>query len=116
MQAHFTGSMPPLHAVFPPRDSCSNTHAGRFHPALSVVGARRPVVNRYGLLEEEGQLKGKTEKQIDDLRRGAIKLKQLRIKRPANSYVIEVSYRAHNPTLAADGLTSEVISVLVREH
>src|SRR4051812_16966823 len=70
--------------------------------AITAGAVLRPVVNRYGLLEEEGQLKGKTEKQINDLRRGAIKLKQLQIKRPANSYVIEVSYRAHNPKLAAD--------------
>src|SRR4051794_22720790 len=70
--------------------------------AITAGAVLRPVVERYHLLEEEGQLKGKTEKQINDLRRGAVTLARLQVKRPPNSYVIEVSYRAHNATLAAD--------------
>jgi polysaccharide biosynthesis transport protein len=70
--------------------------------AITAGAVLRPVVERYHLLEEEGQLKGKTEKQINDLRRGAVTLAHLQVKRPPNSYVIEVSYRAHNATLAAD--------------
>ncbi len=70
--------------------------------AIRSDAVLRPVVQRYNLLEEEGQLKGKSAKQIADLRNGAVSLKQLDIKRPPNSYVIDISYRAHNPKLAAD--------------
>lgn len=70
--------------------------------AITAGAVLRPVIDRYHLLEEEGQSKGKTPKQIEDLRRGAVTLKKLQVKRPPNSYVIEVSYRAHNPKLAAD--------------
>ena len=50
----------------------------------------RPVVQQYQLLEEEGQLKGKSAQQIADLHHGAVTLKRLQIKRPPNSYVIDV--------------------------
>jgi capsular exopolysaccharide synthesis family protein len=70
--------------------------------AITSDAVLRPVVQQYHLLEEEGQLKGKSPQQIADLRHGAVTLKHLQIKRPPNSYVIDVSYRAHNPKLAAD--------------
>lgn len=70
--------------------------------AVTSDAVLRPVVQQYHLLEEEGQLKGQSAQQIAALRHGAVTLKRLQVKRPPNSYVIDVSYRAHNPTLAAD--------------
>lgn len=70
--------------------------------AITSGAVLHPVVEQYHLLQEEGQLKGKTEQQIAELQNGAVTLKNLQVTRPPNSYVIDVAYRAHDPKLAAD--------------
>jgi len=60
----------------------------------------RPVAEKYRLLDQEKQI-------VDDRQRGQasdapIVLRRLRITRPANTYLLQVSYRSENPQLAAD--------------
>jgi capsular exopolysaccharide synthesis family protein len=57
----------------------------------------RPIVERYHLAAEEGQI-GRSGGQAGP---AALMLKHLQIRRPPNSYVIDISYRAHDPALAA---------------
>ena len=61
----------------------------------------RPVVTRYNLLEQEGQLKDITEAQKTVLSNSPIVLKNLKVFRPPNTYLLLVSYRSPDPQLAA---------------
>ncbi len=67
----------------------------------------RPIAEKYHLLEEEHQLKNFllwdiSPEQARRKRAAAIELKRLKIKRPPNTFLIQISYRAHDPRLAAD--------------
>lgn len=64
----------------------------------------RPVAQRYNLLEREQQF-NRAEDSSDRVTRAKdapIVLKQLRIARPPNTYLLQVSYRSTDPQLAAD--------------
>ena len=64
----------------------------------------RPVAQRYNLLEREKQF-NRAEDSSDRVTRAKdapIVLKQLRIARPPNTYLLQVSYRSTDPQLAAD--------------
>jgi capsular exopolysaccharide synthesis family protein len=74
----------------------------------------RPVAERFKVLEAEGQLKGLSPEQIALKRAAPIQLKKLSIARPPNSYLLRISYRAHDPQLAAD--VSNAIADSLVEH
>lgn len=60
----------------------------------------RPVAQRYNLLDREKQIK-----QDSDTARAKdapIVLKQLKVTRPPNTYLLQISYRSTDPQLAAD--------------
>jgi capsular exopolysaccharide synthesis family protein len=60
----------------------------------------RPVTQRYNLLEKERQVKetGEAERAQD----APILLKQLKVTRPPNTYLLQISYRSPDAQLAAD--------------
>lgn len=62
----------------------------------------RPVAEHFHLLEREKQL---AELRPEDARKKSeapVYLKQLKVKRPVNTYILDVSYRSPDPRLAAD--------------
>ncbi|MFL6448764.1 MAG: GumC family protein [Bryobacteraceae bacterium] len=70
--------------------------------ALRSDAVLRPVAQKYRLLEREGQLKRKSPVQVANIQAAPITLKRLQITRPPNTYMLRVTYRAHDPKLAAD--------------
>ncbi|MBA3972598.1 MAG: hypothetical protein C0504_00100, partial [Candidatus Solibacter sp.] len=64
----------------------------------------RPVAQRYNLLEREQQFNRAEDSsaRVTRARDAPIVLKQLRIARPPNTYLLQVSYRSTDPQLAAD--------------
>jgi capsular exopolysaccharide synthesis family protein len=60
----------------------------------------RPVAEKYSLLEREGQI----HRESDTLRakNAPIVLKRLTVTRPPNTYLVQVTYRSPDPSLAAD--------------
>ena len=62
----------------------------------------RPVVERYNLLEREEEYGDLDPEELQALAEAPIELRQLKVKRPPNTYLLEVSYRASDPELAAD--------------
>ena len=63
----------------------------------------RPVVQKFGLEEKEGQSNSKRRKANPLLAAQApVELKRLKVVRPPNTYLIQISYRATDPQLAAD--------------
>ena len=62
----------------------------------------RPVVEKYRLLEREEEYGGLDPEELRALADAPIELRQLKVKRPPNTYLLEVSYRASDPGLAAD--------------
>ena len=63
----------------------------------------RPVVQKFGLEEKEGQSNSKRRKANPQLAAQApVELKRLKVVRPPNTYLIQISYRATDPQLAAD--------------
>ena len=66
----------------------------------------RPVVEKYNLLSREKQLSGRFGKPlppavVKEITEGPIQLKNLKVKRPPNSYLIDITYEATTPELAA---------------
>lgn len=61
----------------------------------------RPVVDRYKLLEHEGQLKNLKATQLANLANAPIQLKNLKITRLPNTYLLRVGYQSKDPQLAA---------------
>ncbi len=61
----------------------------------------RPVARRYDLLAKEGQTE---QVQSDSVRatEAPIILKRLKVSRPPNTYLVQISYRSTDPQLAAD--------------
>jgi uncharacterized protein involved in exopolysaccharide biosynthesis len=62
----------------------------------------RPVADRYNLLEVEKQLKGLTPEKAAAKLAAPIVLKGLTVSRPPNSYLMRITYREHDPVLAAN--------------
>lgn len=62
----------------------------------------RPIAEKYNLLKEEKQLSGFTSAQIEAKKAAPIELRRLKITRPPNTYLIKITYRAHDSKLAAD--------------
>ncbi len=61
----------------------------------------RPVALQYNLLERENQFRGLTPAEIQVRRADPISLKRLSVKRPPNTYLLQISYRSPDPVLAA---------------
>ncbi len=62
----------------------------------------RPATETYHLLELEKQFAGLKPAEAARLRTAPIKLKRLKVSRVPGTYIIQISYRAHDPKLAAD--------------
>lgn len=63
----------------------------------------RPVAEKYDLLKHERQIRdGNTPAEILRLRQAPVVLKKLRIERPPNTYLLHITYRSHDPQLAAN--------------
>ena len=62
----------------------------------------RPVVTRYKLLDQEGQFNELSEAQKTVISNSPIVLKNLKVVRPPNTYLLLVSYRSPDPQLAAN--------------
>lgn len=62
----------------------------------------RPVAVRYNLWHLEGQDKKLVPSELAVLHEAPVTLKKLTIKRPPNSYLLDVNYRASSPAVAAE--------------
>jgi len=62
----------------------------------------RPVAERLGLLKEEKQLVESDPERAMRVTNAPIRLNQLSVTRPPNTYLLLISYRSSNPQLAAD--------------
>ncbi len=60
----------------------------------------RPVAQRYNLLEKEKQIKDPRD--TSRAKDAPILLKQLKVSRPPNTYLLQISYRSTDPQVAAD--------------
>lgn len=72
----------------------------------------RPVAQRFNLLEREKQIKDPAD--APRAQDAPIVLKQLRVTRPPNTYLLQVSYRSPDAQLAAD--VANGISISYIEH
>lgn len=64
-------------------------------------GVLRPVAARFDLLRHENQLKNADSEKTKLILDAPVLLKNLKITRPPNSYILRISYRSPNPALAA---------------
>ncbi len=62
----------------------------------------RPVAARYNLLQRESQLENLDINKIQRKTNSPVLLKKLKITRPANTYVLRISYRSPDPQIASD--------------
>ena len=62
----------------------------------------RPVAERYNLLQLESQLDRLGSESIRRKTDAPIFLKQLKVNRPINTYLLDIAYRSPDPKLAAD--------------
>src|SRR5919205_3730469 len=60
----------------------------------------RPVAEKYGLLEKEKQINKSSD--VPLAKDAPIILKQLKVTRPPNTYLLRISYRSTDRQLAAD--------------
>jgi polysaccharide biosynthesis transport protein len=74
----------------------------------------RPVVQRFNLLRRENQLEKLAGDKARQKADAPTYLKQLRITRPVNTYILHISYRSPDPVLAAD--VANVIAQSYLEH
>jgi polysaccharide biosynthesis transport protein len=72
----------------------------------------RPVTQKFNLLEREKQIRNAEE--APRAKDAPIVLKQLRVTRPPNTYLLQVSYRSEDPQLAADVANGVAVSYI--EH
>ena len=70
----------------------------------------RPVAERYHLLEAKGLTPEQVKQRLD----APIALKNLKVTRLPNSYLLHISYRANNPRLAAD--VANAVAESLSEH
>jgi polysaccharide biosynthesis transport protein len=64
----------------------------------------RPVVQKYNLLQHEGAIDPNDPSSVHH--DAPIKLKKLKVSRPPNTYLLLVSYRSPDPTLASNAVNS----------
>jgi polysaccharide biosynthesis transport protein len=76
----------------------------------------RPIAERYNLLALEKQTSGMNADEKNRLRLAPIELKKLKISRPPNTYLIRISYRAHDPKLASDVANAIAQSLVVHSN
>ena len=62
----------------------------------------RPVADRFNLLQRESQLEKLPAEKARRKTDAPIYLKQLKVTRPLNTYILRISYRSPDPRLAAD--------------
>lgn len=62
----------------------------------------RPVAERFNLLQKEKQLAQLPEERARKKSDAPVYLKNLKITRPVNTYILNISYRSPDPQLAAD--------------
>jgi capsular exopolysaccharide synthesis family protein len=62
----------------------------------------RPVVAQFNLMEREGQLKGLSPEMAQERAQDPVVLKNLKVIRPPNTYLLQISYRSPDRVLAAD--------------
>jgi len=74
----------------------------------------RPVAEKYRLLEHEGRGAGQPEKHAVTAAEAPVLLRNLRIARPPNTYLLNISYRSPQPQLAAQ--VSNAIAHSYLEH
>lgn len=72
----------------------------------------RPIIERYHLAAEEGQTAVRPKAGAGS-GSSMIVLKHLQVRRPPNSYVIDIAYRAHDPALAA-AVSNAIATAYVR--
>ncbi|MBI3681359.1 MAG: polysaccharide biosynthesis tyrosine autokinase [Acidobacteria bacterium] len=73
----------------------------------------RPVAQKYNLLEHESQLDA-SEAALPGAAQAPILLRRLKVTRPANTYLLLISYRSPDPQLAAD--TANAVAQSYLEH
>jgi capsular exopolysaccharide synthesis family protein len=77
----------------------------------------RPVATKYHLLQEEQQFKGLPPERRQAAEQAPITLKQFKVNRPPNTYLLQLSYRNANPELAsnvANAIAASYVEVLQR--
>lgn len=74
----------------------------------------RPVAQRFNLLQRESQLDKLPPDQARRKANAPMYLKQLKVTRPVNTYIIRISYRSPDPKLASD--VSNAIANAYLEH
>lgn len=62
----------------------------------------RPVATKFNLLQQEKQFDGLDSNEIRNLRNSPIILKQLRVTRPMNTYLVTIAYRSTDRQLSAE--------------
>ena len=62
----------------------------------------RPVVRKYDLLRREGTLTTKDPVLAEARENAPIKLKKLKVTRPPNTYLLLISYRSTDASIASD--------------
>jgi polysaccharide biosynthesis transport protein len=65
-------------------------------------GVLRPVAEQYHLLEQEGQIKSPGDQRAQQKENAPVVLRNLKVTRPPNTYLLSISYRSPDPQLAAD--------------
>jgi len=76
----------------------------------------RPVVLRFDLLRRPEEYGAESPEVIERMLRSPIKLRQLKVKHPVNTYLIEISYRSTDPELAASVANAIAESYLQRTY
>lgn len=61
----------------------------------------RPVAQKFSLLEHEKQIKGTQDPEARHLANAPAVLKNLKVTRPPNSFILRIAYRSPDPELAA---------------
>lgn len=72
----------------------------------------RPVAQRFNLLDREKQIRDQAD--APRAKDAPIELKRLRVTRPPNTYLLQISYRSEDPQLAADVANGIAVSYI--EH
>ena len=97
----------PRNAVGQDSNAVSTTDADQFLATqidlIQSDSVLRPVAEQYDLLKHERQIReSSTPAEIIRLRQAPVTLKKLRIERPPNTYLLHITYRSHDPQLAAN--------------
>jgi len=72
----------------------------------------RPVAEEFHLLQREGQINKNNPSRAQAAANAPIELKQLKVTRPPNTYLLQISYRSEDPQLAADAANAIANSYL----